>query len=390
MGSRLLGEMLSSVSTRELPADERRYQEKRYRRTRSLHTVLGPIEFERDYYRCPECTRIPFDEEVGILDESFSPGVRKMMGFAASQGSYIQASEELRMLARLEISDHSIQREVQKTGPKIQKFMDALPQEPIEEAIPVMYVLTDGTGAPMRKDALEGRKGKQADGSSKTREVKVGCVYTQHTCDEKGAPITDKGSVSHIANFKTAQDFGGDVLHEARRRGLAHATQKVFLGDGAKWIWEIARVNFPDAVQILDYYHASEHLTLLYKHLFGDVENKNSPYEKWKTWLWEGEVNLVLAEVSKFESKAKNIESLEKEKKYFLKNAKRMKYGTYRKSGWEIGSGKVEAGCRTVVAERMKKSGMFWSLPGAENILAFRCCVMNHSYDAFWDEIMAA
>jgi len=382
--------MLSAVSAREIPPDQRRYQEKRYRRSRTLHTVLGVVEFERDYYRCPECTRIPFDEEVGILDESFSPGVRKMMGFAASQGSYTQASEEMRMLAKLEISDHSIQREVQKTGKNIQEFMESLPEDIIEEAIPVMYILTDGTGAPMRKDALEGCKGKQPDGSAKTREVKVGCIYTQHGCDKKGVPLTDKGSGSHIANFKTAKDFGGDLLHEARRRGLAHATQKVFLGDGAPWIWEVARVNFPDAVQILDYYHASEHLHSLYTTLFGNTENKASTYEKWKEWLWNGEISLILAEVTRLASKTKDAEKLRKEKEYFRKNIKRMKYGYFRKSGWDIGSGMVEAGCRTVVAERMKKSGMFWSLPGAENILAFRCAVMNRSYDAFWQKNIAA
>lgn len=385
MGVRLMGEMLTSVSDREIPSEERRELERRHRRTRTLHTVMGVVEFERDYYWCPECTRIPFDEELGIQGEMFSPGTRKMMGYAASQGSYVEASEDLRRLAGLHISDHSIQREVQNTAADLQSFMDNMPPNESEESPQVLYVTLDGTGAPMRKEELQGRKGKQADGSAKTREVKVGCVYNQSQ-DEETPP-----TASYIANFSTAGAFGADLLREARRRGLGRAATRVVIGDGAQWIWELARTHFPGSVEILDYYHASEHLHDLMLCMFGPAEEEPTHIaEQWKQWLWEGAVALLIQEAEKHLAQALDPEVATREIEYFRKNAKRMKYRLFREAGLDIGSGRVEAACRTVVGERLKRSGMFWSLPGAENILTFRCAVMSGHYDEFWSQSIAA
>ncbi len=385
MGVRLMGEMLTSASDRDIPSDERRELERRHRRTRTLHTVMGVVEFQRDYYWCPECTRIPFDEELGIQGEMFSPGTRKMMGYAASQGSYVAASEDLRRLAGLQISDHSIQREVQKTAAGLQSFMDNLPPEEGEEPPQVLYVSLDGTGAPMRKQELQGRKGKQADGSAKTREVKVGCVYNQSR-DGQTASAT-----SYIANFSTSELFGADLLREARRRGLGRASTQVVIGDGAHWIWELSRTHFSGAVEILDYYHASEHLHKLMLSVFGPAQEEPRPIvEQWKEWLWEGAVALLIQEARKQLPQAVDQETARREIEYLHKNAMRMKYRLFRESGLDIGSGRIEAACRTVVGERLKRSGMFWSLPGAENILTFRCAVMSGHYDEFWSQTAAA
>lgn len=385
MGTRLMGEMLTSVSDREIPSDQRRELERRHRRTRTLHTVMGVVEFERDYYWCPECTRIPFDEELGIQGEAYSPGTRKMMGYAASQGSYVEASEDLRRLAGLHISDHSIQREVQKTAGSLQAFMKNLPPEEEESPLPVLYVSMDGTGAPMRKEVLQGRKGKQADGSAKTREVKVGCVYDQPKEDQLPQ------RASYIANFSTAETFGADLLREARRRGLGRASTRIVIGDGAHWIWELARTHFPGAIEILDYYHASEHLHELMLSIFGPPEGAQASVRtQWEQWLWDGAVPLIVQAAQRLLSKAVDRETARREIEYFRKNATRMKYNLFRQSGLDIGSGRVEAACRTVVGERLKRSGMFWSLPGAENILTFRCAVMSNHYDDFWDQYRAA
>lgn len=385
MGTRLMGEMLTSVSDRDIPSDQRRELERRHRRTRTLHTVMGVVEFERDYYWCPECTRIPFDEELGIQGEAFSPGTRKMMGYAASQGSYMEASEDLRRLAGLHISDHSIQREVQKTAGSLQAFIENLPPEKTDSPLPVLYVSLDGTGAPMRKEVLEGRKGKQADGSAKTREVKVGCIYDQ----PKGAQTPQRAS--YIANFSTAEAFGADLLREARRRGLGRATTRVVLGDGAHWIWELARINFPGSIEILDYYHATEHLHELIRSMLGSQEcSLASVTKQWEQWLWDGAIPLIIQEAQRLLLNAVDRETAKREIEYFRKNITRMKYELFRQSGLDIGSGRVEAACRTVVGERLKRSGMFWSLPGAENILTFRCAVMNHQYDDFWEQYRAA
>lgn len=381
IGCSMIGQILSESSPREIHEDERYYNEHRHWRKRSLHTVMGKVDFYRDYYWNPEGSRIPFDEETGILGQSCSPGLRRLMGYAASKSSYGEASDDLWMFAGVRLSATEIQREVMDTGPEVHHHQDSLRKkvEP-QDDVPLMYIEVDGTGTPMRKEVLRGRKGKQADGSARTREVKMGCVFTQTRLDEKGNPIRDPKSSTYVANYKEATDFGGDILAEARYRGLGSARKKVFIGDGALWIWELARVNFPDAVQILDYYHASEHLHALATTCGVSPEGLST----WKEWLWEGNIENIIQAASEAKSSPGDKESTETEIAYFEKNMKRMRYAAFRKQGFFIGSGVVEGGCKFVVGKRLKQSGMFWSLPGAENILDYRCTVLNNRYDKFW------
>ena len=132
-----------------------------------------------------------------------------------------------------------------------------------------MYVSGDGTGLPMRKEELAGRKGKQADGSAKTREAKLGCVFLQTEVDAKGQPVRKEDSTTYIASFEGAAEFGLLLRQEAQRRGMAHATKIIFIGDGAAWIWELVRINFSGAILILDFYHALQHVHGLIEALCG-------------------------------------------------------------------------------------------------------------------------
>mgnify|MGYP003870798775 FL=1 len=381
LGCKMLGEILTDCSTRDIPADERFYQEHRHKRKRCLHTVMGKVEYYRDYYWNPEGSRVPFDREIGVEGHSCSPGLRKMMGYAASKASYKEASEDLWWLAGIKIPACEIQREVLQTGPALRDQQDALRKKiPVQDEIPVMYIEIDGTGTPMRPEVLKGRKGKQADGSARTREVKMGCVFTQTCLDEKGQPVRDPQSTSYVANYKAASDFGADILAEARHRGLGKAQRKVFLGDGALWIWELARVNFPDALQILDYYHASEHL----HELATELGVASETLGEWSEKLWEGDVEAILKEANLAKSDCKDPEAAEGQIPYFEKNIERMRYAAFRKNGFFIGSGVVEGACKHVVGKRLKQSGMFWSLPGAGFVLDYRCAVLSKRYDSFW------
>lgn len=384
VGCSLIGQILTDCSSREISEDERYFDEHRHWRKRSLLTVMGNVEFYRDYYWNPEGSRTPFDQEIGIFGHSCSPGVRKMMGYAASKASYEEASEDLWRLAGVAVSSSEIQREVMNTGTVLHDHQATLRnQMEVKEEIPVMYIEVDGTGTPMRKEVLRGRKGKQADGSARTREVKMGCVFTQTRTDEKGNPVRDPKSTTYIANYKEAGDFGADILAEARHRGLGNAQNKVLLGDGALWIWELARVNFPDAQQILDYYHACEHL----HELATTVAVSPETLSTWTEWLWEGKIESIIKEASKAKSCLHEQETAEGQIAYFIKNMERMRYAAFRQKGFFIGSGVVEGACKNVVGKRLKQSGMFWSLPGAENILDYRCAVLNKRYDQFWSGV---
>src|SRR3990167_9368698 len=149
-----------------------------------------------------------------------------------------------------------------------------------------MNVSYDATGVPMRSEELQGRPGKQEDGSSKTREAKLGCVFTQHDVDEEGYALRDESSTSYIASFESSDEFGTQMRQEVIRRGMAYATEILVIGDGAPWIWEVARVNFPKATQILDFYHAMEHLTSLSSALYVEkTPQALRVFEKWKTMI---------------------------------------------------------------------------------------------------------
>lgn len=118
----------------------------------------------------------------------------------------------------------------------------------------------DGTGVPCVPAATRDRAGKQPDGRAATREVKLACLFTQSGLDDHGRPVRDPDSSSYLATFAPAEAFGTLVHAEARRRGPHRARQLVVLGDGAAWIWNLTSLHFPDAIGIVDLYHARQHL----------------------------------------------------------------------------------------------------------------------------------
>jgi hypothetical protein len=277
-----------------------------------------------------------------------------------------------------------------------------MPQPPLKKpAIDVLYVTCDGTGTPMRREDLQGRKGKQDDGSARTREAKIGCVFTQTDMDsnglplrdEEGSPLRDPDSTSYVGTYQGCRQIAVLLHQEARRRGLDRAKRVVFLGDGAAWVWENARQTFPDAIEILDFYHACEHVGELA--LAITDKNPQQSAELRQGWCHEMKRSspaslltesraLLAANPMWAEDKIKAIQG---QINYLESHSSRTLYGRYRQEGLFIGSGVVEAACKTVVGRRLKQSGMFWSQTRAENILSMRCLVLSPHFDSAWNEL---
>lgn len=354
-------------------------------RSKRVQSLLGSFELSRGYYQTNDGRIFAMDKILGLTD-SYTPGLAKAMCRAAgTDGAYDEAQETLKIYAGLDVPASQIRKMVQKIGPDLAKWNHDR-EETRCEKVPTLYVSYDGTGVPMRKVETQGRKGKQADGTSKGREVKLGSVFTSGQFDEEGRPIRDSGSTTYVASFDEAQDFGALIRQEARLRGLGNAGRVSVLGDGARWIWNLARINFPDARQILDFYHACEHLTVLACALFPNNENKvSSQVKKWTKWLENDKVLKVVAEAEKvLPHHGARRKTASREIGYFTRNAKRMMYATFRKERYFIGSGVVEAGCKAVVGKRTKQSGMFWRIYGAQNILNIRCSILSSTYDNYW------
>jgi hypothetical protein len=236
--------------------------------------------------------------------------------------------------------------------------------EPLMPAVPKLDVAMDGACVPVVPRETEGRRGKDANGKAKTREAKLGCVFTQTQQDAEGYPIRDEGSTTYVGAIETAEDFGPRIYAEAVRRGLRQAQQAIVVGDGGPWIWGIAAQYFPAAIQIVDLYHAREHLSNLGKTLYGPASEKAREWTAArKTQLDAGDVKAVVTSMKRLRPQSLQArEEIRKAIAYLQINQDRMRYAEFRRQGLFVGSGVVEAGCKTIMGLRLKQSGMRWTV----------------------------
>ena len=362
-----------------------------------LLTVMGPVPYRRSRYECPDCgeARYPGDEELDVVGTGRTPGLRRMMARAGSRQPFKEAKEDLRVYAGIEVSAKDVERVAEKIGDHIETWQEAqrkllLKAEaplPVAKSIPVFYIEMDCTGVPMVKSETNGRKGKQPDGSAKTREVKLGCVFTQTTTNEKGRPVRDPDSTSFVGAIETVEDFGQRIEAEAIRRGIHNAYRVVVLGDGAAWIRGMCELRFSHALQIVDLYHAREHLVDLCKLLFGGNEKKLFRYRtQWWTYLDEGNIEKILSQAGKMlPAQADLLQKAKTELHYLDENKARMRYADFRKQGLFVGSGVIEAGCKSIIGARLKQSGMEWTVKGDNAIIALRCALLSNRFEDFWE-----
>lgn len=373
-------------------------QQARYHETRSkqILTMLGPVVYERAYYRCPSCHQgqSPRDRELDIVGTECSPGVRRMLAAVGSETSFDKGREHLHLLAGLEVTTKAVERHAEAIGTDIagreQAQRDRVVQlefpDILGAAVPVLYVEMDGTQLPMVRAELEGRAGRTQGQPARTREVKLGCVFTQTTTDAEGRPIRDTASTTYTGAIETAEVFGRRLYVEAFERGWDRAKKKVVLGDGAEWIWNIADQHFAGAIQIVDIWHAREHLWDVAAQVFpADEKQRKRWVKKLIQKLNRGRVENVVSELRRLPTrKAEVREQLRVQADYFERNRDRMRYPKFRKQGLFIGSGVIEAGCRTVIGSRLKQSGMFWTLRGANAIIALRCNRLSGKFEDYW------
>lgn len=364
-------------------------------RSRRVLTALGEVEIERAYYYCPLCHQgqCPRDLELDIVNTDFSPGVRRMMAVVGSETSFDRGRTQMELLAGLTVTRKAVERQAEAIGEDIAQRERAQIQRAVQldlpivigPRIPVLYIEMDGTGVPVVPAETEGRKGKNG-GSAHTREVKLSAIFTQSTVDEKGRPVRDPASTTYTGAIETAEEFARRVYAEAWDRGWSRAESKVILGDGAVWIWNIADREFPGAIQIVDLYHAREHLWNLAGKLFAnDIERKRWA-EQMKAILDAGRIEDLAQVLRSFPAPSSDLtETLRSEADYFERNAERMRYPEFRSLKLFVGSGVIEAACRTVVAQRLKLSGMFWTVRGANAMIALRCCRLSGEFEDHWD-----
>jgi len=387
----IVGYLLQAAADR-IDANYRpaRGQTRKGRESLTVQCLFGAFALQRDYYYSSATGGFyPVDAALG-LETGHTPALVRLACLeGADETGFQKAERHLWETGGIRLQARQIQRLVQRVGPAAQAWQqrEYVPaQADNKSPVPIMYVSADGSGVPMRKEELEGRSGKQVDGTAKTRQAYLGCVFTQHGTDEKGRPVRDWASTTYISSMDDIEAFGAMLRWETLRRGLAFARHVVFLVDGASGLERMGRICFKDAVQIVDFFHALEHagrvlVVLLGSKLHPDYERRRG---QWAKRLLKNGVQRLIDDTRKECVGKTQTEAVEKELNYFVDNVNRMQYRTFRQQGYFIGSGVIEAGCKTVIGARCKQSGMFWGLTGAENILALRCINSSQRDESFW------
>lgn len=369
------------------------------RRTKTVRTLLGSIEVTRGYYHCRACKHgfAPLDDRLGVTGASLSPGLARACALAGAEMPYDKSREFIATVTGLDLASTStLARTTRAQGARAR---DLIAAEHAAMAGPatvpaasadgpdLCYIVLDGTGAPMLPSECADRAGKDG-GRAGTREVKIGCFFTQtHRDPATGDPIQDPGSTSYISTFEPAATFGAHTKAEYRRRGLDQIRQPIVLGDGAKWIWGIADQHFPHATQIVDYYHAREHLADLTKILTPVLTDPAAFEQTLVDHLDLGNTTAIADTVQALDlphTAPDLVKPAATEVGYFTGNHHRMQYADFQANGYYIGSGPVEAACNTIVKQRAKRAGMHWTIHGLDPVLALRTIHQSHHEDLLW------
>ena len=365
-------------------------------RSKPVLTAVGEAESLRAYFLCDRCHhgQFPIDRELDIENTELSPGVRRMLATVGQQAAFEQGRQQMELLAGLSVTTKAVERTAESIGADIemrqqrelaQALQLTLPI-PLGQRIPILYVEMDGTGVPVVPKETEGRAGKQDGQPAHTREVKLGCIFTQTTVNEEGYPVRDEDSTTYVGAIETAEEFGRRLYAEAWRRGWGRAEKKVVLGDGAEWVWNQTDLHFPEATQIVDLYHAREHLWVVARQLHpDDIPAQRRWVMVKQNKLDNGRIERIVVSLRLLERfHLRLAETLQREANYFEQNKERMRYPKFRKQGFFVGSGVIEAGCKTIIG-RLKQSGMFWTVRGANAIIALRCCQLSGKFEDYWD-----
>jgi hypothetical protein len=366
-------------------------------RSKPLLTAVGEVTVSRPYYLCTHCHRgqFPADVELDIENTETSPGVRRMQASVGQEAPFDHGRKQLKLLADLEVTTKAVERTAEAIGEdiaarqqvEIQRAMQLDLPIIVGEPIPVLYTQVDGTGVPVVKKETVGRQGKTEGQPAHTREAKLGCVFTQTTWDPEGYAIRDPASTTYVGAIETAEEFGKRIYLEAWNRGSSRAVTKVFMGDGSEWIWNIAKLHFPGAIQIVDLFHARQHLWDLARKLY---PNQEAEQRRWmmvhQDLLDEGKIEELVAALRAIDSPNPELaDKVRVEAGYFGTNMERMRYPKFRGQHLFVGTGVIEAGCKALIGSRCKQSGMFWTVRGANAILALRCCQFNGRFEDYWE-----
>lgn len=404
-------------------------------RPKKLLTLLGEVPWSRPYYQCQlevseqgegpakaaeqeetRCTHgeAPADAQWGVQGRRTSAGVQEAVGFLAAQLTLEEAAATFSRLLPLEMSARQVLWLLMPVGEALRAQEDAQVQSLLEPAagpqtdpqaqlladlplIERLYVEMDGITARLRRGSVPMKAEEVARKGDVYRQVKVGAVFPATRGPERSglAPgvwvdIPCEDAIHYVARRSSSGPFGALLYALAQQQGLSRAQQVVVLGDGAPWIWRQVEEHFPGAVQIVDLWHAKQHVWQVAHAVFGRSSAAGTNWAQQAcSQLVPGQIEDLIAAIQALPAvpppPGQTRSVPEQAVTYFTTNAPRMRYPVFRAQGMHVGSGIAEAACKTVVSSRTKRSGMRWTPDGLDALLPVRTAVLNGTYDTFWE-----
>ncbi len=359
----------------------------RYRgqESKTLVTRHGLLRWKRPTYYCSQCRKgwAPLDATLALDGADTSMLVRQWMVLLAPQLGFVSAREVLYHLRGIDVCAATIERMAVSAGTSLRAAQhqeahlhqrDRLPDQ--RTACPRrLYIAADGLMVPLREAWKQ--DGSLGDLHCRYGECKTGVVYETATDKQgKDGRVLTHSYTATLAGVEAFEKLLGTLAH---RCGHHAAQQVIVLGDGAPWIWFMFGRLFPGALQILDFYHACDHLAKVAEAMYGKDTDLSRTWQKaGQAYLKANQVHRVVAAIKAWQpSNAADQEIQRIEAAYFADNAERMRYQTYLEQGYHIGSGVVEAACKHVVAQRLDQAGMHWRQATAEAIVALRAAQLS-------------
>lgn len=358
-----------------------------YQRMRPAHvdTLLGTITLNRPYYLCRSCHHglAPLDQQLGLCAGGISAGLEEILALMGAQSPFEEAVALIQKLTLVDVCPNSCKEATETLGQIVaeeerqaveaawdtrEPVLPTPPERPPER----LYISIDGTTVHTREEGW--------------KEIKLGAFYTTTAVVPKKRPEqleVRAQDISFYTNFADPETFGRALWLEGYRRGVTKAKEVVAIGDGAHWIWNLVEEHFPGAIQIVDWYHATQYIWKVAHAVYGEGSDLAKQWAKNRLdELWDGKVNKILLHCQEHTSAG---EAVHQAITYYTNNQERMRYPEYRAKGLQIGSGSVESGCKHVIGARLKGAGMIWSVEGARAVAHVRARLKSGR----WEETVA-
>ncbi len=375
-----------------------------YQRQReaTVTSVFGRITYERAYYAGCACGKgyAPVDDQYGLVPGAVTAGLAALLGLGGIELSFGESRDWLKAFLLFEVSENTIRSETQAMGAVQEEREDAWCRQSqdldhlqarLRETTPLPARLYGSLDAAKVRIEPRAKQGKKPENIEAWRDMKVGCWYEaepvppmqrstrQRDKFEREQAVFRAKNMRYYCDIQEAEEFGQLMWGTGCTVKADLVPELVFVCDGAVWIWNLIKLHYPHAVQIVDWYHAADRLKRVAQAAFPDASDRSSWLEQVTDDLWAGRVTPV---VQACEPLASRCEEARQAVTYFTHNAHRMRYDQFRAAGYLIGSGTVESGCKQIVTQRLKKPGAQWDVEGAVQTAKARAAWLSGEWDA--------